>query len=321
MSKKIELDKEKVIELFCYKNYTDKQIGKEFNCSENVIGRFRRANGIIRLYKDYNWLLQKREEGLNDTEIAKLIGCNPGTISKSFKKITGISKSKNSYTINDNAFSEYTPESSYWAGFILADGHIENYMGYGRNLPNYKLRIGLSLKDKNHLKKLAKFLGDENIQIKDKTVEVFNGTYYTSEIRISRKSICKDLIDVYEIPLTDKSTNEFISNKIPQECLPHFIRGYFDGDGSIHNKIKGQDSPGIAIVGSLEICKQLKDYFEYGYIYKESNNLYKYAIHSKQNILDFYNKLYKNSKENIRLDRKYEKFKTFSYKDKRYKCS
>lgn len=319
--KKIKLDKELIIDLFCYKNYTDEQIGKEyFGCSEHVIGRFRRANGIDRLHKNNEWLLSKREEGLNDTEIAKMIGCNPATVSKAFKRITGQVTKRKTYKINNDLFSGYTPEECYWAGFILADGHIEQYRGYGRHTDNSKLRILLSEKDIKHLQKFAIFLGDENININTRSTNVFGKTYNQSEIKISRKSICNNLINNYEIMHTSKSTKEFISPKIPKEMLPHFIRGYFDGDGSIYKKNK-HGVPGVTIVGSKQICEQLKDYFGFGHVLLDSNDLYRYDLYKKPHIEQFKNIIYKDSNEMIRLDRKYDKFNTFSYIDKRFKVN
>lgn len=316
--KKIELDKELIINLFCYKNYTDKEIGKEFfGCSEHVIGRFRRANRIDRLHKNDEWLIKKREEGLNDTEIAKIISCNPGTISKAFKRIYGTSNPKKTYTINNNLFSGYSKEECYWAGFILADGHIEEYMGYGRNTANSKLAIKISKKDKKHLIKFNKFLGDKNIAIKDKEVEAFGKIHHTSEVKISRKHICDNLINQYEIFPANKSTKEFISSKIPKEMLSHFIRGYFDGDGSIYKK-NDRNAPGVTIVGSKVICEQLKDYFGFGHIYHDINDLYRYEIFKKSEVECFRDIIYRDSNEMIKLDRKYDKFKTFSYTDKRF---
>lgn len=318
--KKIKLSKKKIIELYCYKNYTDKEIGIELGCSNSVVNRFRIKNNIIRLYKDKDWLIMQRNEGLNDTEIAKLINCNPGTISKAFKKITGISNKKASYTINNNLFSGYSKEECYWAGFILADGHIELYKSYGRKVDNAKLKILLSTKDINHLKKFATFLGDENINIKTKENFVFGKIHSSSEIKISRKEICDNLINNFEILVKNKSTKEFISSKIPKYMLPHFIRGYFDGDGSIYKKNK-IDTPGVTIVGSKKICEQLKEYFNMGSVTLDSNNLYRYNIYKKLDIKKFREIIYNDSTESTRLSRKYEKFNEFSYNDKRFRNS
>lgn len=306
--KKIILSKQEVEHLYSYCNYTDKQIANQLGCSKAVITRFRNNNGIIRLHKDDKWLISKRKEGLNDTQIAELIGCNPGTISKAFKRITGVVTKKSSYSIKNNLFSSYTKEECYWAGFILADGHIETSTSYGRKVPNYKLRIKLSSKDMCHLFKFSKFLGDESIKIKHTEKEVFNKIHSSSELKISRKQICENLINNYEINSGVKSTKEFISNKIPKEMLSHFIRGYFDGDGSIYKK-NNYNSCGLTIVGSKTICEQFLDYFKVGYIHHDSNSLYRYEVYTKKHIQFIKKKLYKDSNSSIRLDRKFDKFK------------
>lgn len=55
------------------------------------------------------------------------------------------------------------PETYYWIGFILADGHISK---------NNRLVVTLSVKDKNHLIKLQKYLEIENMQYIFKKVEI-----------------------------------------------------------------------------------------------------------------------------------------------------
>jgi len=115
--------------------------------------------------------------------------------------------------VNHFSFSSYNAESCYWAGFILADGYIRNNT----------LEIKQAKKDRSHLEKIKKWIAFEG-EIKGRD------NYYG--ISISSSQLINDLKNKFEIG-NKKSLTCFISKKIPQKYLTDFIRGYFDGDGSI----------------------------------------------------------------------------------------
>ena len=53
--------------------------------------------------------------------------------------------------------------------------------------------------------------------------------------------------------------------QVPEEFIYHFIRGYFDGDGSICKKEKSNcTNYSINIVGTESFIKSLSQYFNYG---------------------------------------------------------
>lgn len=52
-----------------------------------------------------------------------------------------------------SAFKEITPESSYWAGFIAADGCVDE---------KGRVRFYLQLSDHTHLQKFAEFVGSSH---------------------------------------------------------------------------------------------------------------------------------------------------------------
>lgn len=298
-----------IIEEFCYKNNDDRSISKIIGVSDSSVRRYRHANKIINLYKDDNWLTERFNEGLSSVAAASLINVSPSTISRAWIKLGLREKEhKNSLTINDNFFSEYNSESCYWAGFICADGHIEAWNMHGRSTPNYKLKIILSEKDRCHLELFANSIG-EDIPIKKRNVTLNNGkTYPQIELKISRKQICLDLMDKFEIAHTNKSMKEFISDKIPAEFLPDFVRGCIDGDGWV----KGT-SNAIGLCGSYELCSQVSKIFydklginEYEPRRDGKSDLFRIEYYSKANLTSIYKYLYKDN--SIFLHRKHDRF-------------
>lgn len=305
-----------IVEEYQYKNTTESEIAKVLGVSASAVCRYRHAHGITRLHKNDEWLREQFALGISDTEIAKKINCSTRPIMEGFIRL-GLRepKKKRELVVNDNFFSSYNRHSCYWAGFILADGHIEAYTGYGRNVPNYKLKIFLSATDKEHLEKFNKKLSKQNmIKEQTTTLNVTGKSYDMVVFRTSRKQLCLDLINKFEIPHTNKSMKEFISDKIPKEFLKDFIRGYFDGDGSVSNV---KHNTRVCILGSETICNQIKGIIskeygrEIGYVTaddKGKTTVYKYNIDRQKDIILFYLFIY-DSRSHVYLKRKKDIFK------------
>lgn len=115
---------------------------------------------------------------------------------------------------------EETPETYYWVGFILADGHISN---------GTRLRVTLAKKDKDHLVKLQKFLQIENMTEND-------------QVHISGmdSKVIKNFVKKFDIKSnkTIYPPNLNINNK---KLLFALSIGFIDGDGSIKKQYKRND--------------------------------------------------------------------------------
>ena len=106
--------------------------------------------------------------------------------------------------------------------------------------------------------------------------------------------------------------------KVPTEFLNHFIRGFFDGDGSItkyytpnKNLVTNEYCYGINITCTKDMADWLQDYFKMGSVIKESRRekTYYYSLGGRLQLIKFFHKLYDNS--HIYMDRKYNRFKEF----------
>lgn len=317
MTKKIDLAPyhDIIINLWQYQNKTDIEIANIIGiCSDSVIRRYRHKNNIIRLYKDEQWLKKQFKTGQSSVLIAKKINCDPSCIQKAFKKMGLTNNTKKTIKVN-NIFAKYNSESSYWAGFLNADGHINLYQPEYRKNINYKLGVTLSKKDEEHLKKLINILGYSSYRYGISSIR--NKTNENIQFATNKKEISLDLINKFDIIPGKKSCNEKFPVNIPKKYMKDYIRGYFDGDGSVgcyNNNLK------VVIVAGQDFCNQLKDFLSkekgesIGYIYQETpndigekNNLYRYCIFKQSHIQWFYNYLYSN-KDCIKLERKYNIF-------------
>lgn len=222
------------------------------------------------------------------------------------------------YTYNKNFFEKIDNEKkAYWLGFLYADGCINRYYR-NENLKAMSLEIGLSSKDENHL---TKFLNDieSNVPIKTKTNKLNGNTYYSSKVTVCNTKMCRDLIDLGCTP-AKSLTLEFPSEEVvPSEFMWDFIRGYVDGDGNIfYNKYESKNenhkdkiSFKMGIIGTMDMLKGIEKFLLHNGInfnprYTEEGKAFNLHINGIDNLIELYNKMYKDSK--IYLDRKYEYF-------------
>lgn len=110
------------------------------------------------------------------------------------------------------------------------------------------------------------------------------------------------------------------TNQVPENLINHFIRGYFDGDGSVFYTIrerysarKKQNIKRITarseFIGTKEMLTEINKHVKFNNLEKEKrrkSNTWYIRTDSISNIRSFYNYLYTNA--TIYLSRKKQKF-------------
>jgi DNA-binding transcriptional regulator WhiA len=181
-----------------------------------------------------------------------------------------------------------------------------------RQYGNRCLGISLNIKDKNHLQKLNCCL-DSNVSIKEykETIGFAKGNKYCRVIYTSEK-LTNDLINngVYE-----KKTNIIAPPNLKSDNLiREFIRGYFDGDGSIW-KQDNKTQVNISFVGTDNLLQ-----FIMQYLLDNNAIIRKYSLNKRKpqqivsnfkfggncNSFRFLDFIYKDA--NMYLDRKYQMY-------------
>ena len=160
------------------------------------------------------------------TKLGRKYGVKRQTISKYLKERSiDVVNYQNRCRIDETVFDTIdTEEKAYWLGFIYADGNISS--------EGYRFEINLSAKDLNHMLKLKSFLKGDDIEIK---IDTNKGEQYPMcRMSVRNEHLWNALNNKGCIPcksLTLEWPNENIfSNK---SLIRHFIRGYWDGDGTI----------------------------------------------------------------------------------------
>lgn len=168
------------------------------------------------------------------------------------------------YILNENYFKDLNNQDVvYWLGFIMADGNIRE------NKHEHALKIHLAIKDEQQL---INFKNDLNyngpFRYHKEHIMTCKGHSYKAQpsvtLQIVSKTLIQDLIKLECLP-NKTHVGTCISSKIPKKMYRHFIRGYFDGDGSIvidkQNRKGIQTKPqlSIFILGSEFLLNQIKN--------------------------------------------------------------
>lgn len=129
---------------------------------------------------------------------------------------------------NEHIFDELTADGAYILGFIVADGSIADSVHKERGTKSYV--IAIHQKDTDILHRIASAL--------DYQGELFSaGNSSTKGLHLGSKYAWHVVTGKYGIPAgRTKSKTVRIPPQILESSslLPHFIRGYFDGDGCIY---------------------------------------------------------------------------------------
>lgn len=150
------------------------------------------------------------------------------------------------YNKNFSAFKNIDSEiSAYLLGLIFADGHIHKN--------GYYLNLDLAERDVELLDMLKTYIFGDSCEIKycKRIIESTNKVYL--KLVVSSKEICDDL---KMFGLTNDKSFSIKFPSIKQEFYRHFIRGYFDGDGSVG---KTKDKIIVSIISNDNFLNQIQD--------------------------------------------------------------
>lgn len=256
------------------------------------------AKKLILSKEELNKALQMYEEGKSLREVSEHLGYSRGAITKILKEngvvIRSTKETSRMYTHNFRYFNEIdTEEKAYWLGFIYADGFIESKRKHGEQ----KMGITLSSKDKAHLEKFKSSIGATN-PILDYVGSGFGPTSVFSKILLTSQDTVEDL---KKHGVVEQKTFKTTFPKIEEELIPHFIRGYFDGDGTISVY---EDSFKFGFSGSLDFLTSIKSFFsESEAKVLQDKNIYCFKIGGTHKACSMLHTIYKDA--SIFLDRKY----------------
>lgn len=244
-------------------------------------------------------------KGNSIRSISKIMNCSYPCAHKVLKK-NNLIKEKDKYIrqTDDYFFETNSEKSCYWAGFIAADGNVSKCNG------SSKIRIELSNKDYLHLENFKKCL-NLNQSVKNRTRITKDKKHNYSYIQFCSSKIMKDLKDNFNI-VEKKSLVLEPPSLIDEFFIKDFIRGYFDGDGTVYVSNKKISVQFLGTKSFLEWIKKnikenCKNTLNPSVLKKSGSNIFCLQFSGKQ-VRDILCWLYNNSSKDARLERKYEKY-------------
>jgi len=214
---------------------------------------------------------------------------------------------KSCYSFDESFFKKIdTEEKAYWLGFIAADGCIVDAKS------KRCLRIELSSKDRGHLEKLKSAIKyDGPIHYDRKHHLTYNGKtdiFLCDMLQINHRELVKDFINLGVTPRKSKTLQPPVIRK---SLIRHWIRGYFDGDGSV-SIVESTNNICGSIFGNKQVMEFISDHFrkeldtEALSHYRKKKNGWEMCFHGNQLAKKVERYFYRNA--TVFLDRKYHKF-------------
>jgi len=240
-------------------------------------------------------------------KLAKIFHCDKkvilGTLNRFGIHLPNLGKFRKKYSCNDRFFVKLNPVSAYWLGFIAADGSL--------SLKDKGTLISLMKADAGHLQKFLDAI-KSNSKIgyvqsnKSAHINIYSNDLFTSLIKLG---------------ITPNKSLRIKEVHIPSNLISHFVRGLFDGDGSISGKKVTHIQ--FQIAGYKPLLRQIQNVLIkrcsvnkvkiYPLLYNREGKAFRLQYTGSQ-IFRILNFLYKNSTSQTRLERKYKKYLMFKKK-------
>lgn len=250
---------------------------------------------------------EEYNSGKSASNLAKKYNVSSTTIYSILKRknipVRSYSQINRIYLLDENYFEKIDrKDKAYWFGFCFADGYL-----YKKK----SLNITLSAKDESFLNKFKNAL---NSSIPIRYIENNKGGYNSTNGRVRFRVICRKMCEDLIVNGYLQKYNH-IPKSVPKYLLNHFIRGFFDGDGSIsvrsRNNCKRQILD-ISLCGTEAFLTELKEKLPF----KCNNKIIKrkgtYSLQmGDSTAIKFLKWIYKDTDSSIRMKRKYEEFNNF----------
>lgn len=210
-------------------------------------------------------------------------------------------KYKHDFNFFENIDSE---EKAYWLGFMFADGYIVDYSNrYGED------KFGITL-HANDIKTLEDF--KKSIKSTNPITDVSSDKTPLRRIIMSSQKTVNDLISHGCVKQKSLILKPPIG--VPKTLTNHFIRGFFDGDGSIFwnksefERHKNWNTPSynISITSTKEMIEWIIDEVGFGNLKKENRRekTWYYKQDGNKKVKAFCDYIYKDA--TVFMERKYK---------------
>lgn len=293
-----------IIELY-HEKKSMREIGAIFHIAPERVKKILLENKIVinqkgtvssfDLYKQE--IIQKYQKGYSLCKLSREYGITKQTLHEKLVLHGIVIRTKEevhvSKMVDNHFFSNIdTPEKAYVLGFAFADGSISPNR---KNQTMYCFSLSIMESDRYLLEDI------KDIMHCTHAIQVTNGnnrysTRNQCHLGITSKQIYRDLLRL------GMDTKEHIPN-MSQDLIPHFIRGYFDGDGCV--SVSKRNDIEMKILGKESFLNELNQYINFSHA-RYKKGIYEIRKGGINNALRFYKYIYQDA--TIYLKRKFYKF-------------
>lgn len=281
---------EEIGRLYTQEDYTLKALAEMFDCAESVI-----------------------RKALSELEI-------PLRTMSEVKIVRDKTYNYRKHSLNEDYFKTWSSEMAYILGFIAADGCIFTSTG---KKTKYLLKINLQESDFGHLVKIKDALGYGG-EVKVSKIKSRGINY--AHLDVNSKTL---ISDIKEIGIRErKSLDKEMPVSLPKEYEIDYIRGYFDGNGTVGMQYPtnskglraktGQIRVRIASGSKINLAQMQEILVRHGLEPKRvasgEGNIHEICYSTRESLVLF--DLFYKDEDSMRLDRKYEDFKKYAQQRK-----
>jgi hypothetical protein len=273
-------------------------LAKKYNCTRQYIYKLLKQHGVP----------------LRNQSAARTIAINGGKCSFTRTDESGNESQVvlQKININKNFFKSRSPPMAYVLGVIYTDG---NLIPSSRRDSKYKSRgsstFSVSQKEPELLEKILALMDCDAKLYHSKQRLTGNSIYQFS---VNEEEIYDDLL---KLGLTPKKSLTLGFPDMPGQFLRHFIRGCWDGDGSIY--LEDDRVPCASfITGSRGFIEKLLGYLVKFGLPQQTIHLstagaaYYFRFHGDAVCTKLYHVLYDDVSESMYLSRKHARFKRYA---------
>ena len=206
------------------------------------------------------------------------------------------------YKVKHNFFDTLSLDSAYVLGFLAADGNVSK---------DKRIILGVCQRDVSLLNNISILMGS-TYPIKTYIAKNNSKEYPQKILRFSSPYMC-EILSQYGIYPRKSLSLKFPD--IEQKFIPSFVRGYFDGDGSI--TITKKRNIFVTILGTEDFVRTLKHHFNdacntrSGWVARHNHSkVFHFCVHGNVCGKSFLDWIYAGSSPTTRLDRKYMKYRS-----------
>ena len=211
-------------------------LARKYNCTRQYIAKLLKQHGVPR----------------RDQSAARTIALNKGKLSFARTDQTGSESIVilHKITINKKFFKTWSREMAYVLGVIFTDGNLLPGRERDSKYRSPGSRVSIAQKEPELLEKV--------LALMECDAKVYRGKQSLTGNPIHQFNILSEELydDLLNLGLTPRKSRTIQFPKIPEPYVRHFIRGCWDGDGSVYLE-RGRIPKASYITGSRQFAEEM----------------------------------------------------------------